>query len=95
MVIHLCTRVSLKLIYEKLTEIKINFVSTALRHHTLSQLRQLQDVEGFGKILMGLRNVRIYFGLKFSYFMNKLRFRTRTRKHRHRSHAFWQLTEPI
>ncbi|XP_055613613.1 E3 ubiquitin-protein ligase mind-bomb [Uranotaenia lowii] len=28
----------------------------ALRHHTLSQLRQLQDVEGFGKILMGLRN---------------------------------------
>lgn len=29
----------------------------ALRHHTLSQLRQLQDVEGFGKILMGLRNV--------------------------------------
>lgn len=30
----------------------------ALRHHTLSQLRQLQDVEGFGKILMGLRNVR-------------------------------------
>ncbi|KAL9692296.1 hypothetical protein quinque_016494 [Culex quinquefasciatus] len=30
----------------------------ALRHHTLSQLRQLQDVEGFGKILMGLRNVK-------------------------------------
>ncbi len=29
----------------------------ALRHHTLSQLRQLQDVEGFGKLLMGLRNV--------------------------------------
>ncbi len=28
----------------------------ALRHHTLSQLRQLQDVEGFGKLLMGLRN---------------------------------------
>lgn len=27
----------------------------ALRHHTLSQLRQLQDVEGFGKLLMGLR----------------------------------------
>lgn len=31
----------------------------ALRHHTLSQLRQLQDVEGFGKLLMGLRNVSI------------------------------------
>lgn len=29
----------------------------ALRHYTLSQLRQLQDVEGFGKLLMGLRNV--------------------------------------
>lgn len=29
----------------------------ALRHHTLSQLRQLQDNEGFGKLLMGLRNV--------------------------------------
>ncbi|EDV97630.1 GH16977 [Drosophila grimshawi] len=28
----------------------------ALRHHTLSQLKQLQDVEGFGKLLMGLRN---------------------------------------
>lgn len=28
----------------------------ALRHHTLSQLRQLQDNEGFGKLLMGLRN---------------------------------------
>ncbi|XP_031636139.1 E3 ubiquitin-protein ligase mind-bomb-like [Contarinia nasturtii] len=28
----------------------------ALRHYTLSQLRQLQDVEGFGKLLMGLRN---------------------------------------
>lgn len=27
----------------------------ALRHHTLSQLRALQDVEGFGKLLMGLR----------------------------------------
>lgn len=34
---------------------------SALRHHTLSQLRQLQDVEGFGKILMGLRNVRRNF----------------------------------
>lgn len=32
---------------------------SALRHHTLSQLRQLQDVEGFGKILMGLRNVSL------------------------------------
>lgn len=31
----------------------------ALRHYTLSQLRQLQDVEGFGKLLMGLRNVSI------------------------------------
>ncbi|XP_059226620.1 E3 ubiquitin-protein ligase mind-bomb isoform X2 [Stomoxys calcitrans] len=28
----------------------------ALRHHTLSQLKQLQDAEGFGKLLMGLRN---------------------------------------
>ena len=36
----------------------MSFSFTALRHHTLSQLRQLQDVEGFGKILMGLRNVR-------------------------------------
>lgn len=38
---------------------KLNLIKTiiALRHHTLSQLRQLQDVEGFGKILMGLRNV--------------------------------------
>lgn len=35
--------------------LKLSF--PALRHHTLSQLRQLQDVEGFGKILMGLRNV--------------------------------------
>lgn len=32
----------------------------ALRHYTLSQLRQLQDVEGFGKLLMGLRNVSRY-----------------------------------
>lgn len=31
----------------------------ALRHYTLSQLRQLQDVEGFGKLLMGLRNVSV------------------------------------
>lgn len=36
----------------------------ALRHHTLSQLRQLQDVEGFGKILMGLRNVDFIFQKK-------------------------------
>lgn len=27
----------------------------ALRHHTLSQLRQLQEFEGFGKLVMGLR----------------------------------------
>lgn len=33
----------------------------ALRHYTLSQLRQLQDVEGFGKLLMGLRNVSFFF----------------------------------
>lgn len=26
----------------------------ALRHHTLSQLRQLQDVQDVGKLLMGL-----------------------------------------
>lgn len=37
-------------------------VFSALRHHTLSQLRQLQDVEGFGKILMGLRNVSYFCG---------------------------------
>lgn len=28
----------------------------ALRHHTLSQIKQLQESEGFGKLLMGLRN---------------------------------------
>ena len=47
----------------------------ALRHHTLSQLRQLQDVEGFGKILMGLRNVRFVFGALFlQTFCNLLMF---------------------
>lgn len=36
----------------------------ALRHYTLSQLRQLQDVEGFGKLLMGLRNVSLCSSLR-------------------------------
>ena len=40
----------------------------ALRHHTLSQLKQLQDTEGFGKLLMGLRNVIIIIPIQYLFF---------------------------
>lgn len=64
----------------------------ALRHHTLSQLRQLQDVEGFGKILMGLRNVKTYLNL-LAVFLTLFFFnRILTKKHRHQSHVFLPLT---
>lgn len=68
----------------------MEFISfAALRHHTLSQLRQLQDVEGFGKILMGLRNVKINDTI-FLFFGNfgtknlKILYRILTKKHLHR-----------
>lgn len=76
----------------------------ALRHYTLSQLRQLQDVEGFGKLLMGLRNVSfeltidsICFRLIFTStsFMDIVLNSIPIRKHPHQSHAFWQLMVPI
>ena len=47
----------------------------ALRHHTLSQLRQLQDMQDVGKLLMGLGGgpgagdnflVYIYFAQNFA-----------------------------
>lgn len=42
----------------------------ALRHHTLSQIKQLQESEGFGKLLMGLRNViKLFLFIKIQFFL--------------------------
>ena len=46
----------------------------ALRHHTLSQLRQLQDMQDVGKLLMGLGGgpgAGDNFFLKFSNLFDK------------------------
>lgn len=70
----------------------------ALRHHTLSQLRQLQDVEGFGKLLMGLRNVSKNRNvLSLETFIQPYSLdicSTRTRRPPPRSPASWRRTVP-